>query len=135
VGLLEGTPPGFVNINVLLQTRTIKLKTKPIIRYIFGWLLLVVFSFSITPKQLLHDVLADHTDYSTHKHKHSSACVTQTGFSCDRLNLVAESPFIPTDEVIETVAEQFHTDFIVLSDHQAFSKESVLPTLRGPPCI
>lgn len=105
------------------------------IRSVLGWLLLAVFSFSITPKQLLHDVLADHTDFSTHKHKHSADCVTKTGFSCDRLDLVAVSPFIAAEETVETVVEQQHTDFIVLSDNKAYTKSIVLPALRGPPCI
>ena len=105
------------------------------IRYVFGWLMLVMFSFSITPKQLLHDVLADHVDYSNHKHKHHADCVTKTGFSCDRLNLVAESPFIPAEKVIEAVVEKPHNVFIVLSENKAFAKTIVLPTLRGPPCI
>jgi hypothetical protein len=105
------------------------------IKAIFGWLLLAVFAFSITPKQLLHDVLADHTDYSTHKHRHYAPCVTKTGFSCDRLNLVAESPFVPTEKPIEAVVELYRTDFIVVSDHKAFPKAVALPSLRGPPCM
>lgn len=121
--------------NVLLQTRTLNLNLRVNIRSIISWLLLIVFSFSITPKQLLHDVLANHTDYSTHRHKHSSACLTKTGFSCDRLNLVAESPFVPAEKAIETVAEQHRTHFIVVPGNKVYASDVILPSLRGPPCI
>jgi hypothetical protein len=110
------------------------LKAKFNIRVVFGWLLLLVFSFSITPKQLLHDVLADHTDLSIHS-KSKAPAVGKTGFSCDRLNLVAESPFIPAEKKIETVQEKSCTDFIVISDPKVFPRAVVLPALRGPPCM
>jgi hypothetical protein len=110
------------------------LKANINIRNIFGWLLLVLFSFSITPRQVLHDVVADHTDLSL-KTPGGNVAVSKSGFTCDRLNLVAESPFIANEKFVETVPAQPCTDFIVPSAYKAVPKVITLPGLRGPPCI
>ncbi|MDE3248467.1 MAG: hypothetical protein KGO82_07410 [Bacteroidota bacterium] len=61
-------------------------------RLLAGWLLLL-FSFSITPRQLLHDALANHKDRSAALAKGNHLQITQSGFMCKVDNLVAESPF------------------------------------------
>jgi hypothetical protein len=106
-----------------------------LIQSVFGWVLLIIFSFSITPKQLLHDILAHHTDLVTEAPSGKSASISKTGFSCDRLNLVAESPFVEVDEFTESIPAQDCTDFIVSSHHAAAHKAVILSSLRGPPCI
>jgi hypothetical protein len=111
------------------------LKAKLNIRNTFGWLLLVLFSFSITPRQLLHDVLADHTDLSLKTPGGKFAAVNKSGFSCDRLNLVAESPFIPVEKTVETIPILPRTDFISPAECKTVFKTVTLPALRGPPCI
>ncbi|HEY0677425.1 MAG TPA: hypothetical protein VGD17_04025 [Chitinophagaceae bacterium] len=105
------------------------------IQFFFGWLLLLLFSFSITPRQLLHDTLADHADVNWSQPGKKEASVAQSGFNCDRLNLVAESPFIEGDEFHERVLSPDCTDFIVFSVHATAPKTIILPCLRGPPCI
>jgi hypothetical protein len=109
------------------------LKPGIFIRSFFGWLLLVLFTFSITPRQLLHDVISDHTDLSVSTPGSKHAVVSKTGFNCDCLNLVAESPFTADEEVAENTAQHFCTDLIVHSAYKAFSKVITLPALRGPP--
>lgn len=83
----------------------------------------------------MHDVLADHTDISAQASAAKPGSVSKTGFNCDRLDLVAESPFIAGDVFVESDPVQFCTDFIILSDHAAAHKAITLPSLRGPPCI
>jgi hypothetical protein len=109
------------------------LKPGIFIRSFFGWLLLVLFTFSITPRQLLHDVISDHTDLSasTSHGKHNT--VSKTGFNCDCLNLVAESPFTADESTVENISSQPCTGFIVPSDHNVSHKAATLSTLRGPP--
>jgi hypothetical protein len=106
-----------------------------LIRSAFGWMLLILFSFSITPKQLLHDVLAHHTDPTSEAPSGKSPSISKTGFSCDRLNLVAESPFVEADEFTGRAPLQICTDFVVSSHHAAAHKAVILSSLRGPPCI
>ncbi len=109
------------------------LKARSIIQSFFGWALLLLFTLSITPRQLLHDVLAHHTDSSVQTG--GGDYVTKPGYSCDRLNLVAESPFTETETFTENIPLQVCTDFIVISNHKAAPKVILLPGLRGPPCI
>src|SRR5215203_1473994 len=97
-------------------------------------MLLLVFSFSITPKQLLHDAIADHIDLAP-RDESRMPCIDKTGFTCDRLNLVAESPFIPAEKIIEVVPQQVYTSFIVPVTNEVFPRATAFPTLRGPPCI
>jgi hypothetical protein len=105
------------------------------IRNVFGWLLLALFSFSITPRQLLHDVLADHTDLSQKIFAGKFTAVSKCGFSCDRLNLVAESPFVEAEKTVETAPPQLLTIFILPAEYKAVPKSITLPALRGPPCM
>jgi len=92
-----------------------------------------LFTLSITPRQLLHDALAHHTDRC--EQTPGQASITKTGFDCDRLNLVAESPFTEADEFIESIPSQVCTDFIVVHHHKTVPQTIDLPALRGPPCI
>jgi hypothetical protein len=109
------------------------LRARNFIQLFFGWALLLVFALSITPRQLLHDALAHHTDQSVEAS--GNAYITRAGYSCDRLNLVAESPFTETGTFTENIPLQPCTDFIVVSHHKAAPKVITLPGLRGPPCI
>lgn len=61
--------------------------------------MLLLFTFSITPRQLLHDALANHTDLAATAPKGKQLQVFQAGFMCKVDNLVAESPFTPSGEV------------------------------------
>ncbi|HYE54469.1 MAG TPA: hypothetical protein VD996_06480 [Chitinophagaceae bacterium] len=107
---------------------------KNVIRSVCGWVLLVLFSFSITPRQLLHDVLADHTDAVEVPAK-GHIVIAKKGYSCDRLSLVAESPFTATEKHIELVTPFSFTEFIVPEGNSISFTSVTLPTLRGPPCI
>ena len=108
-------------------------KPTNIIRSAFGWALLMLFTLSITPKQLLHDVLANHTDNSVETA--GNAYVAKPGYNCDRLNLVAESPFTEASAFKEDIPLQPCTDFVIISHHKAVFQAITLPGLRGPPCI
>ena len=93
----------------------------------------MLFTLSITPRQLLHDAIAHHTDKSVEAT--GNAFITKQGYSCDRLNLVAESPFTETNTFTENIPLQPCTDFIVFSNHKFAPKAITLPGLRGPPSI
>lgn len=55
--------------------------------------MLLIFTFSITPKKYLHHLIADHTDYCTTA-SGEKATVTQWGYNCHYDDLVVSSPFV-----------------------------------------
>lgn len=59
--------------------------------------MLLIFSFSITPKKFLHDAIANHKDKALIVTDGQTAQVSHSGFICKCDNQVAESPF--TDAV------------------------------------
>lgn len=117
----------------LQQSSKYLLAQKFIIRQLLAAVLLLVFTFSITPKKFLHDAIANHKDKIALASSGNETQVSNSGFVCKCDNLVAESPF--TDEVV-------YFDFAPL---QLFSvqKDSTLYhfysstffffALRGPP--
>ena len=80
-------------------------------------------------------MLADHTDNTAQTTTVKLGGISKTDFNCDRLDLVAESPFIPHDEFVEKPPVLIRTDFLVFSHHAAVSIAITLPALRGPPSI
>jgi hypothetical protein len=72
------------------------------IRKILAAFMLVMFAFSITPKLLLHDLIANHRDTPLKNNKDKTACIDVAGFNCSCDNLVVESPFV--NDVISTEA-------------------------------
>jgi hypothetical protein len=103
------------------------------IRRAFSGFLLVLFAFSITPKQFLHDLLASHKD----NHIRSTGFndqVAKSGLDCDCDNPVTESPYeysggsIP--EFIIPVVFLTHQYTIIPFLH---SETGYVKGLRGPP--
>jgi hypothetical protein len=110
------------------------LSYKKIIQQISAAFLLVLFTFSITPKRFIHDVLAQHTDSKvicnndiSEKHFHES------GIKCECDQLVVESPFLQT--IVAFHSNITHCYFITsqLFVQHYFSIHHTLVSLRGPP--
>jgi hypothetical protein len=95
--------------------------------------MLVVFSLSITPKRILHDLFAKHIDSKPGKNSsHLSSQVNKAGFNCDNDNLVAESSFLSELQIFS------HPVFYCFSPynfrHVSFpSVSGIQSRLRGPP--
>ncbi len=105
----------------------------PVIRSIVAGLMLIVFTFSITPRNILHSWLATHSEIakkSTCPQQHQVA--TQI-FSCHCNSVVAESPFKATEIFsplsLITVFELVQERNVVCSPLTGFYYFS----LRGPP--
>jgi len=97
--------------------------------------MLVLFTFSMTPKLLLHRLVANHKDtaYSISKDKHAS--LNKGGINCHCDDLVVTIPFLPHPAPVYSVqlasltvpySEKVFT-FLSLTD---FFFE-----LRGPPAL
>jgi hypothetical protein len=70
------------------------LKNSNIIRRFTAAVFLLLFSFCITPKRFLHDLLANHRDLQTAKYQPVGQ-ITASGFQCHIDELVVMTPFLP----------------------------------------
>jgi hypothetical protein len=80
------------------------LKHSNSIKRLLAAFFLLLFSFCVTPKRFLHDMLANHKDAQ------SSASlpiqqVAESGFHCQIDNLVVVAPFLPGIQTIDPVIE------------------------------
>ena len=101
------------------------------IRSLSGFLLLV-FAFSITPKLFLHTLFAGHVDNVVVKNSKAPYQITHSGFNCDKDGVVATSPFVAEDAVINFPFPIFFSAYI--SGETSFnSAEKLFYRLRGPP--
>lgn len=105
----------------------------PIIRSIVASLMLIVFTFSITPRNFLHNWLAAHSESSTKRNSSHQNQVSKQIFSCHCNSVVAESPFTAKDIFIplsvNPIFELVQERNVVCSPLTGFYYFS----LRGPP--
>lgn len=70
------------------------LKQKTTIQKTKAIFLLLVFAFSITPKALFHDLLANHKDAPACSQVHKMAVLHHEGYNCHFDDLVVSVPFL-----------------------------------------
>jgi hypothetical protein len=119
----------------LQQSSKKLLSQHPVIRRLLSGLVLVIFAFSITPKKLLHDLVANHRDKNVAASFSNIIKISTDGFLCKCDNLVAESPFTETAQAIEVlkapsfaIQESTVPSRFYIATHFFFS-------LRGPPAV
>jgi hypothetical protein len=117
----------------LRERSKLQLKKNTIIRSLLAAFMLVVFAFSITPKIVLHDFIANHKDTPFKSNFEKDAQLNKAGFNCSCDNLVVESPFTvelaPVQIIIASVFPARltgHTNNFNSGHHFYFE-------LRGPP--
>ena len=96
--------------------------------------MLCTFLLSITPKQVLHIISANHKDQPSKKISDKTE-YSQVGFNCDCNSIVATSPFTGTADKIEISRA---VDFPVYTENVLVSLSSTDKfyfELRGPPAI
>lgn len=115
-----------------LSSNYLLAKKSTIGRQFIAAVLLMIFSFSITPKKLLHDAIATHKDKIV-AFTNNSLQLNNSGFACKCDNLVAESPFTGQDNQVDFSA------LPVFSEEQSdvlyhfYSADYFFFELRGPP--
>ena len=67
---------------------------KGFIRNVLAGLMVLLFAFSITPKIMLHDLIANHKDRPYAVNDSNTKEIDASGFHCHYDNLVVESPFL-----------------------------------------
>jgi len=105
---------------------------KPVIRSLISGFLLCIFTFSITPKKWLHDIVANHKD-SYANSIDGKTIRTTAGFHCNCDNLVVQSPFISYDGPAEMNAPAFFVLHQTATISNLISSYHFFSELRGPP--
>lgn len=106
-----------------------------IIRKIFAAVLLLVFSFSITPTIILHNWIADHTDAAKKTGNCDKEQLSTEKRYCHCDNIVAESPFTETDDLIIPVPQRSFDAEPVSLVVSIISTARFYFSLRGPPVV
>ena len=107
------------------------------IRKFIALVMLVVFAFSITPQQSIHDVVAKHIDptsCSVHKDLPIEQ-IEKTELHCTFDFQVATTPFVDYDFSIEiatpTIAKARNTNFVAAP----IAQYAIVSDSRGPPAF
>ena len=116
-----------------LQRSSKNLSIREILRKLLGAFLLLIFAFSITPRILLHNLVADHKDtpWQTNDSNHNQ--ITKTGFNCNCENLVVESPFTSQAQFLKFEVPTQLSSYIAIQTENFLSASHVYFHLRGPP--
>jgi hypothetical protein len=94
----------------------------------------MLFSFCVTPKRFLHDLLANHKDTQTSASLPEQQ-ITASGYHCHIDDLVVVTPFLPVIQTTEPI--QLSSARLIFSEPVvsfAFSYTSTSAS-RGPPAI
>lgn len=97
-------------------------------------LLLLLFVISVSPRQLLHDLFANHIDLVSNDHSGNPEISTWS-FHCQCDNFVAESPFVmvEVDTVFAPNAVFAETGGFLKAPFYRIEPRQV--SLRGPPAL
>lgn len=97
--------------------------------------MLLLFTFSITPKQFLHDLLTSHEHTYALSNEHTEITDASSNFNCDTHSQVVESPFIEffTPEFLSFSADPVIIE-IPLTDPY-ISYPHFYFELKGPPAL
>jgi len=95
--------------------------------------MLLLFAFSITPKLLLHDLVANHKDTPLKSSSNKTQQFDVAGFNCGCDNLVVESPFVQNFIAAEILIPSFYSQHINPGIKNFISVKQFYVGLRGPP--
>ncbi|CAN5902032.1 hypothetical protein BH11BAC4_BH11BAC4_00670 [soil metagenome] len=119
-----------------MQLRIKNIRQHIILKNLAGVFILCTFLLSITPKQVVHSLAANHRDQPSKKNVDKSKIqFTGFGYNCDCDSIVATSPFTENTLLLEitplvhlAVYKETTTVSLSSNDHFYF-------TLRGPPAV
>lgn len=110
------------------------LQKSHILKLITGFIL-VVFAFSITPKKVWHDLLANHRDLSTRSYQTTKKGdqIHKAVINCNCDQLVVESAFVTKASFFSIEVPIIEKDYIVKPYSFSFNETIYNFGLRGPP--
>ncbi|MBL7734620.1 MAG: hypothetical protein JNL51_04120 [Chitinophagaceae bacterium] len=106
---------------------------RAIIKYFSCSLLILAFAVAVTPKIVLHDLAARHTDIFIKLNDVHTDQINKSVFQCALDNLVAESPFVDDGYTVQLSIPLL---FSVVEDSFSASRylhDCPIFGLRGPP--
>lgn len=101
-----------------------------------AFVLLFLFTLSITPKKILHDLVTNHQDKTSVINDDSPySQISNSGYKCNTENLVAESPFAPHNHLIELGTLPIFGTFHASLQQLQLTTSVIFSGLRGPPAF
>ncbi|MES1220688.1 MAG: hypothetical protein ABUT20_34630 [Bacteroidota bacterium] len=97
-------------------------------------LMLLVFAFSVTPKQWLHDLVTHHKD-SPSISFNGDQSISASGFHCNCDNIVVQSPFLSFDVTNDLIHPEFFEQHQITTLSNFISSYHYNFSLRGPPSL
>jgi hypothetical protein len=111
------------------------IQKKLYIKNIVTSVLLVLFAFSTTPRNILHDLFANHKDEVSLSKKTSSSQVKTFDYLCKVENTVVESPFIESSSHFDFSTFPQVTQHSIFTSYFFTSSKYFFFEHRGPPAI
>jgi hypothetical protein len=111
------------------------LRSNLIIKKISAFALLVLFTFSMTPKLILHNLVANHKDTPYAASKEKNATLSVAGINCHCEDLVVTIPFISQPEPVYSLQPGFSTIRYAESISSFQGLSHFFFELRGPPSL
>jgi len=97
--------------------------------------MLLIFAFSITPKNFLHNCTASHKNSSQKSPASDQQQVAKSSISCTCDNFVAGSPFTEAGIVFQLSSLEFFSRKQETKPVHFFSSPHFFFSLRGPPVV
>jgi hypothetical protein len=104
---------------------------KPIIRKFSAGFLLILFAFCVTPKKVLHDLVAHHRDGALAGSMKSQ--FLHAGYHCHFDDLVVDSPFVTEISPFEIKIFSVPLPYVVEPIPAVHVNSLFSRVLRGPP--
>jgi hypothetical protein len=95
--------------------------------------MLLVFTFSITPRKYLHDAIATHKDKTSQLSPEQGSQYSNAGFICKCDDLVAESPFTNDVQYFNCIQLPVFSVRLSAALYHFQSTHVFFFELRGPP--
>jgi len=96
--------------------------------------MLLLFALSVTPKQLLHDVITGHK-HTPIKYDVVNVQASKNNFQCNWHNDAVESPFADQTAFRFDHPLSFFVSFTIFHTQGYYSTDDFISVLRGPPSM
>ena len=97
--------------------------------------MILIFAFSVTPKIVLHNLIASHHDSSSYKFNGGTVQVSKTGFQCDCESPVVASPFTEAAIHVEFLTAKVFPFFKEEITYFFHGEHRPYTSFRGPPSV
>jgi len=105
-----------------------------VIQKYLAFAMLLLFTFSMTPKKYLHDLVSNHEDFYS-LHFGDETTVNQIGFHCQCEDLVVSTPFIQVSFGLNISSSYVYEDLASSDNIFLFLNTYTTKDSRGPPSI